>query len=43
MRPLDPAALAGAVFVLTVVVAAAHLIPIRRALAVDPSVALRDE
>ena len=43
VRPLDPAALAGAVFVLTVVVAAAHLIPIRRALAVDPSVALRDE
>jgi putative ABC transport system permease protein len=43
VEPLDPPTLAGAVLVLAVVSLAAHLVPIRRALAVDPTVALRDE
>jgi len=43
VRPLDPAALAGAVGVLGLVAAAAHVFPIRRALRVDPTIALRDE
>ena len=43
VEPLDPLALISAVVVLTAVVGAAHLMPIRRAFAVDPTVALRDE
>lgn len=40
---LDPGALGAAVAVLLIVAAAAHLVPVRRALSVDPTVALREE
>jgi ABC-type antimicrobial peptide transport system permease subunit len=43
VRPLDATTVAGAVGLLALVALAAHLVPIRRALAVDPTVALRDE
>jgi putative ABC transport system permease protein len=43
VAPLDPVALAGAVGVLGLVAAAAHIVPIRRALRVDPTIALRDD
>ena len=43
VEPLDPAATGGAVILLGVVAVAAHLLPIRRALRVDPTIALRDE
>jgi putative ABC transport system permease protein len=39
----DPAALASAAAALIAVAFAAHVVPIRRALRVDPSVALREE
>jgi putative ABC transport system permease protein len=41
VEALDPAAIAGAVGVLALVATAAHVLPIRRALRVDPTVALR--
>jgi putative ABC transport system permease protein len=41
--PLDPTTLAGAALILVAVAALAHWIPIRRALRVDPSYALRQE
>lgn len=40
---LDPAAIAGAVGTLAIVATAAHLLPIRRALRVDPTIALRQD
>jgi putative ABC transport system permease protein len=43
VRTFDPTTLAAAVLTLTAIAAAAHLVPIRRALRVDPSVALRQE
>jgi putative ABC transport system permease protein len=43
VEPLDPAALAAAVGILAVVAAAAHAAPVRRALRVNPTVALRDD
>ena len=43
VEPLDPAALGSAVFLLGAVAMTAHLLPIRRALRVDPTIALRAE
>lgn len=43
VSPFDGMALVAAVSVLTVVAAAAHLVPMRRALAVEPTVALRED
>ncbi|MEX2663746.1 MAG: ABC transporter permease [Vicinamibacterales bacterium] len=43
VEPLDPATIAGAVGLLAVVAALAHLLPVRRALRVDPTTALRQE
>jgi putative ABC transport system permease protein len=43
VQPSDAATHAGAIFVLVVVTAAAHLIPLRRALRIDPAVALRHD
>jgi putative ABC transport system permease protein len=43
VQPLDPGAVAGAVATLAGVIIIAHVLPVRRALAVDPSLALRDE
>jgi putative ABC transport system permease protein len=43
VEPLDPGAIAGAVAALGVVAVAAHLVPIRRALRVDPTIALRQD
>jgi putative ABC transport system permease protein len=43
VRPLDPVILAGASFALAAAVAAATYIPARRAVRVDPAVALRPE
>jgi ABC-type antimicrobial peptide transport system permease subunit len=43
VRPLDPAAIAGAALVLAVCAAAAGLIPARRAASIDPMRALRTE
>ncbi|MBA2303930.1 MAG: FtsX-like permease family protein, partial [Acidobacteria bacterium] len=43
VEALDPGAITAAVLVLALVASAAHLLPIRRALRVDPTVALRDE
>ncbi len=43
VRALDPAALAAAVVTLTAIAAVAHWIPVRRALRVDPAIALRQE
>jgi ABC-type antimicrobial peptide transport system permease subunit len=39
----DPATLAGAVVALSAVAVAAHVVPARRALRVDPVIALRQE
>jgi len=41
--PLDPAAYAGAAIGLTVASLAATVVPVRRAVATDPTVALRAE
>jgi ABC-type antimicrobial peptide transport system permease subunit len=43
VSPFDPPTFAAAAAVLTVVALAAHWIPIRRALRIDPSTALRAE
>jgi putative ABC transport system permease protein len=43
VSPLDPPTFAAAAAVLTVVALAAHWVPIRRALRIDPSTALRAE
>lgn len=43
VEALDPGAMAGALAVLGLVAMAAHLLPIRRALRVDPTVVLREE
>jgi putative ABC transport system permease protein len=43
IEPTDPMTYAGVVGVLTIVAAAACLIPARRAAAVDPAITLRDE
>lgn len=43
VEALDPGALAGAVAALAVVATVAHLLPIRRALRVDPTIALRQD
>jgi predicted lysophospholipase L1 biosynthesis ABC-type transport system permease subunit len=43
VEPLDPATIAGAVSLLAVVAALAHLLPVRRALRVDPTTALRQD
>ena len=43
VEALDPAAIAGAVGTLALVATAAHLLPIRRALRVDPTIALRQD
>ena len=43
IRALARRLLAGAVAALLLVAATAHLVPIRRALRVDPTVALREE
>jgi putative ABC transport system permease protein len=43
VRPLDATAITGAVVVLALVATAAHLLPIRRALSVDPTIALRQD
>jgi ABC-type antimicrobial peptide transport system permease subunit len=41
--PHDPVTLAGAIVVLALVAVAAHLVPARRAIRVDPSITLRNE
>jgi ABC-type antimicrobial peptide transport system permease subunit len=43
VEPLDPAAIGSAVLILGVVAITAHLLPIRRALRVDPTTALRQD
>jgi putative ABC transport system permease protein len=43
VSPLDPPTLAAAAAILTIVALAAHWIPIRRALGIDPAIALRAE
>ena len=43
VEPLDPAAIGGAVMILGLVATAAHLLPVRRALRVDPTTALRQD
>lgn len=43
VRSTDPLALGGAAALLTVVVLLAHWVPLRRALGVDPVIALRQE
>lgn len=43
VRPLDPAAMAAAVTLLAGVAAVAHLVPVRRALRVDPTITLRQD
>ena len=43
VSPNDPATFAGAAGVLAMVALLAHLVPIRRALRVDPVIALRQE
>jgi putative ABC transport system permease protein len=43
VEPLDPAAMAGAVGLLAAVATLAHLLPVRRALRVDPTTALRED
>ena len=43
VEALDPGAIAGAVVALGVVATVAHLLPIRRALRVDPTIALRQD
>jgi ABC-type antimicrobial peptide transport system permease subunit len=43
VSPLDPLTMAGAAATLTCVALAAHWIPIRRALGIDPAIALRSE
>ena len=43
VEPVDPAAIGAAVIILGIVALVAHLVPIRRALRVDPTVALRQD
>jgi putative ABC transport system permease protein len=43
VSPVDPVAFTAAVLVLSAVALAAHLVPVRRALKVDPATALRQE
>ena len=43
VRPQDPLTLVAAVGLLTAVALGAHLVPVRRALRVDPATALRQE
>jgi putative ABC transport system permease protein len=43
VSPTDPLTLAGAAGILTLVAVAAHAVPIRRALRIDPAAALRHE
>jgi predicted permease len=43
VEPLDPMAIGTAVVILGIVATAAHLLPIRRALRVDPTIALRQD
>jgi putative ABC transport system permease protein len=43
VEPLDPAAMTGAVCLLAAVALLAHLLPVRRALRVDPTTALRED
>jgi putative ABC transport system permease protein len=43
VRPFDLPTLAGAVMTLLLIAAVAHLVPMRRALRVDPTIALREE
>jgi len=43
VSPLDPAVYAGAAIGLTVASLGATLLPLRRAVAIDPTVALRSE
>jgi ABC-type antimicrobial peptide transport system permease subunit len=43
VRPADPAALGGAVLLLVVVALVATLVPVRRALRIDPIDALRTD
>ncbi len=43
VEALDPSAIGAAVMILGVVATAAHLLPIRRALRIDPTIALRQD
>ena len=43
VEPLDPSAIGAAVIILGIVAIMAHLVPIRRALRVDPTIALRQD
>ena len=43
VQPIDPLTLAAALSTLLLVAAAAHFVPVRRALRVDPAIVLRDE